>query len=150
MYFYEQIKKIEGAKSIYVDMDGVIAMYEVGKAYGFDKKRPLMSNIKVLEEISKLPNTKMHILSICIKDSQIKEKNDWLDKNASFFKKENRHILSKETYKSITSGDLKLNYLKNNLKDTTILIDDDNSILLYIRSTLKEKVILFQDSSLID
>ena len=40
-------KKID----IYVDMDGVIAEYDFGRPLDFLNKRPLLGNIKVLEEI---------------------------------------------------------------------------------------------------
>lgn len=35
---------------IYVDMDGVIAEYDFGRPLDFLNKRPLLGNIKVLEE----------------------------------------------------------------------------------------------------
>lgn len=135
---------------LFVDMDGVIALYDIGKPYNFDKKRPLLNNIKVIEEVSKMDNVNVYILSICRKDSEIKEKNDWLDKYAPFFKKENRNILSKETYPNTSSKDLKYNYLKEHLNNKTILVDDDNNILFYINENLKDRIILFQDSILVD
>lgn len=150
MNFYNKIKEIDGIKNIYVDMDGVIAEYDVDKPYNFDKKRPIMNNIKVIEEVSKMEDVNVYILSICKKDSQIIEKNEWLDKYAPYFKKENRNILSKETYKDTSSKDLKYNYLKQHLKDNTILVDDDNQILKYLKEKLDDKIILFQDSSLVD
>lgn len=137
---------------LFVDMDGVIADYDLGNPYDFKNKRPLTSNIKNLKEISALPNIELHILSICKKDFQIKEKNDWLDTHAPYFKKEYRTILSKETYPDISSKELKCNFLKNysHLQNTKIiLIDDDNSILKYIKTNMND-IILFQDSVLID
>lgn len=150
MNFYNKINEIEGIKNIYVDMDGVIVEYDLGKPFDFDKKRPLLNNIKVIEEVSKLKDVNVYILSICRTDNQIKEKNEWLDKYASFFKKENRNILSKESIPNTSSRDLKYNYLKNHLSDKTILVDDDNDILFYINEKLKDKIILFQDSTLVD
>ena len=150
MNFYNKIKEIDGIKNIYVDMDGVIAEYDVGNPFNFDKKRPLLNNIKVIEEVSRLDDVNVYILSICRKDKEIKEKNDWLDIYAPFFKQDNRNILSKETYSNISSKDLKFNYLKEHLSDKTILVDDDNGILSYISENLGNEIILFQDSALVD
>jgi hypothetical protein len=47
---------------MFVDMDGVIASYDFGRPLEFDKKRPLLTNIKTLEEVSKIPGVKLHIL----------------------------------------------------------------------------------------
>ena len=132
---------------IYVDMDGVIAEYDFGRPLDFLNKRPLLGNIKVLEEISKIPNVEMHILSICKKDSQINDKNVWLDKYATFFKKENRNILSKETYTDRSSSELKVDFL-NNIESFKILIDDDNGILKEVDKKVKN-ISLYQDSSIV-
>lgn len=152
MHFYELIKDLsENNKlKIYVDMDGVIACYDVGKAYGFRNKRPLFTNIETLRKISALDNVELNILSICGLDSQIGEKNDWLDEYALFFDRSGRNIISKESNPGISSKELKLRFLKSlNTEDKIILIDDDNDILHTIRKDLSD-VILFQDSELID
>ena len=128
-------------------MDGVIAECDFGKPLDFVNKRPLLSNIKVLEEISQIPNLDMYILSICRKDSQVNYKNDWLDKYAPFFKKENRNIISKETYSGKTSSALKVDFL-NNQTGFKILIDDDNEVLKEVHEKV-EDIILYQDSSLV-
>ena len=132
---------------IYVDMDGVIAEYDFGRPLDFLNKRPLLGNIKVLEEISKIPNVEMHILSICKKDSQINDKNVWLDKYAPFFKKENRNVLSKETYTDRSSSELKVDFL-NNVESFKILIDYDNGILKEVDKKVKN-ISLYQDSSIV-
>lgn len=135
---------------LFVDMDGVIASYDFGKPLEFDKKRPLYSNISKIEEVSKLPGVKVHILSICKKDFQIKEKNDWLDKYASFFEKENRFILSKETILNLKSPEMKLNFLKEFVtKNKKVLLDDDNLVIKTIGRNLDDVVVL-QDSELVD
>lgn len=152
MNFKEIIKKLSKEKNIdlFVDMDGVIASYDFGNPCNFDKKRPLTTNIKLLEEISKLDGITMHILSICKKDFQIKEKNDWLNINAPFFEENKRFILSKETILNTSSANMKLNFLKefktNNQK---VLLDDDNHVLKTVGNNL-EDIIVFQDSELID
>lgn len=152
MHFYELIQKQTKNKKtrIYVDMDGVIASYNIGKPYDFENKRPLTTNIKTLSKINNLENTELFILSICKKDSQIKEKNNWLDKYAPFFQKDNRIIISKESNPNLSSKELKLNYLKSLKTDNQIiLIDDDNEIIKAIKDNAKN-IILYQDSELID
>lgn len=152
MHFYELIQKQTKNKKtrIYVDMDGVIASYDIGKPYDFENKRPLTTNIKTLGKINNLENTELFILSICKKDSQIKEKNNWLDKYAPFFQKDNRIIISKESNPNLSSKELKLNYLKSLKTDNQIiLIDDDNEIIKNIKDNAKN-IILYQDSELID
>ena len=152
MHFYELIQKQTKNKKtrIYVDIDGVIASYDIGKPYDFENKRPLTTNIKTLSKINNLENTELFILSICKKNSQIKEKNNWLDKYAPFFQKDNRIIISKESNPNLSSKELKLNYLKSLKTDNQIiLIDDDNEIIKTIKDNAKN-IILYQDSELTD
>lgn len=149
MKIVDEIKEfsLKRKVNLFVDMDGVIAEYDFGKPLDFVNKRPLLSNIKVLEEISKISNLDMHILSICKKDSQVNDKNDWLDKYAPFFKKENRNIISKETYCGKTSSALKVDFL-NNQAGFKILIYDDNEVLKEVHKKV-EDIILYQDPSLV-
>ena len=152
MHFYQIIENLSKERKllIFVDMDGVIASYDIGKPYDFDKKRPLITNINTLKRLNSLENCELYILSICKKDYQIKEKNDWLDLNAPFFKKESRIIISKENSSITESGILKANYLNNlNTKNQIILVDDDNKVLKTVKEKVKN-IILFQDSELID
>ena len=152
MHFYNLIKELSEKKEVmlYVDMDGVIASYNIGKPLDFLNKRPLKENINKLEKVSELPNVELYILSICKKDSQIEDKNIWLDKHAPFFKKENRVIISKEKIENITSPEIKSNYLNNVKTDKQIVfLDDDNAILKKVMNSVKD-IIVFQDSELID
>lgn len=153
MYFYNLIKELSEKKEIvlFVDMDGVIAAYNIGKnPYDFLNKRPLTQNIANIEEVSKLENVELHILSVCRENKQVEDKNVWLDKNAPFFKKENRNIISRESQDWSISKDIKFNFLKNYQTDKQIvLVDDDNAILKYINENL-ENVIVMQDSELVD
>ena len=152
MHFYELIKELSKNKKtiIYVDMDGVIASYDFGKPLDFKNKRPLSINIKTLSELVKLKNIELHILSVCRFDSQIIDKNDWLDKYASFFEKDKRTIISKESNSHCSAKELKLNYLKSlHSKEQIVFIDDDNAVLETIHNELKN-IILYQDSELID
>ena len=152
MHFYNIIKELSEDKKldIFVDMDGVIASYDFGNPLNFKAKRPLNTNIKLFENISKLENINLYILSVCKKDFQIKEKNDWLDKYAPFFKKDNRNILSKETYTKKTSPELKAEFLyKFKTRNQKVVVDDDNEVLKEV-ARLNTDIILYQDSELID
>ena len=152
MHIKEVITKILEEKNIdlFVDMDGVIAAYEFGMPLDFDKKRPLLSNINKIKELSKLEGVKLHILSCCKKDFQINLKNEWLDKYAPFFKKEERYILSKETITELSSAEMKLNFIQNYQTNSQIVvIDDDNQVIKTIGKNTAN-VIVLQDSELID
>lgn len=152
MYLKKLMDKYKNNKiELYVDMDGVIADYVVGIPYNFDQKRPLYDSIKKLEEISKMSNVSMNILSITKMNIGKQEKNVWLDKYAPFFKKENRNIISKEENPNISSENLKLNFLKNlnNNDKIIILIDDDPIILKTIKKELKN-IVLLKDTVLVD
>ena len=153
LFFVKKIKEIikDEETIIFVDMDGVIAEYDFKGKLDFKSKRPLKSNIKVLSQVEQMTNVTLHILSVCRKDSDIDDKNYWLDKYAPFFKK--RTIISKESYPSKSSKELKLAFLQKFKQENPdvklILIDDDNSILKYIWENL-EGIKLIQDSSLVD
>lgn len=152
MHFLEIINNIAKEEEIimFVDMDGVIASYEINKPFDFENKRPLYNNINIFKTLSKNKNIELHILSICKLNKQEQEKNNWLDCYAPFFKKEHRHILSREKYSNNLAKILKKNFLeevKTNKK--IIVVDDDNDVLYEINKNLKN-IILFQDSELID
>ena len=152
MYFKSLIDSLGNNKlKIFVDMDGVIADYNVIKLTDYSKKRPLYSNIKKLEEVSKKENVELYILSVSIRTKGIEEKNEWLDRYAPFFDRNKRIIISKEENKSISSKILKVNYIKNIVKDNSkiIIIDDDPYILNEINE-LCDDVILLKDTVLVD
>lgn len=154
MFFIDFIKKLGNEKlDIYVDMDGVIADYIVGEARNYDTKRPLYTSLKYLEEVSKYDNVTMHILSISRLNKGVDEKNEWLDKFAPFFKKENRVIISREENGMKPSVFLKSDYVsKLNDKDKKIIIiDDDPQILHELMNKNKDKnIILLKDTVLVD
>lgn len=147
--FLEQFK--ESNVRLFVDMDGVIADYDVGKAKDYDKKRPLLTSISKLDEISKMKNIELFILSVTRMDEGINQKNNWLDEYAPFFKKENRIIISREANNFVTSAELKENYICSLKRDDgiIIIIDDDPTILKDISQKNKD-VILLKDTVLVD
>ncbi len=152
MFLMDEIKKY-GDKRIrlFVDMDGVIADYNVGVPKDYDKKRPLYSSISKLEEVSKLDNVELYILSVTRETIGRKEKNDWLDIYAPFFKRENRIIISREEHNYTNSRILKSRYLKKLKRDDSviILIDDDPSILRKIMDN-NDDIVLYKDTILVD
>ena len=153
MLIFDVLKQYENKKiRLYVDMDGCIADYEVGVPMDFDKKRPLITNLSKLEQISKMPNIEMYILSVTKMNKGIEEKNKWLDQFAPFFKKENRHILSKEKYNfQKDSVTLKYEFVKKIERNDSqiIIIDDDPAILSKIRKNFND-VILLKDTTLVE
>lgn len=150
MYLENYLKQFNKKNiKIFVDMDGVIVDYEVGNLSRYDLKRPLYTSLKKLEEISKLSNIELYILSISKTNLGVKEKNIWLDKYAPFFKKENRIIISKENGDGSSSKELKSNYLKTIDGEVNILIDDDPSILKEVKNNNKN-IYLLKDTALVD
>ena len=151
MYITDYIKQFKNKKiKIYVDMDGVIAYYDVGKACEYDKKRPLLTNIEALREVSKDKNVEMFILSITRMTIGRDEKNRWLDKYVEFIKVENRFIISREEHNFMPSKTLKKKFVKNIKRDESIIIviDDDPAIIDEIRKS-SEDVYLLKDTSLV-
>ena len=153
MHFYNVMKKIAENKAVdlYIDMDGVIAAYDIGgNPYDFLNKRPLTSNISNIKEVLSIENVNLHILSVCRENSQVEDKNIWLDKNAPFFKKENRCIISRESKDWMNSKEIKLNFFNDLETDNqVVLVDDDNQILRTIKDSIAN-VIVMQDSELVD
>ena len=151
MYLKEYLEKIDRKIKLYVDMDGVIADYVVGVAAEFDKKRPLYSSIAKLEEISKMDNVEMFILSVTRMDEGFEEKNIWLDKYAPFFKKENRVILSRESNDFKSSSSLKSDFIKTvEAGESTIVVIDDDPIILKTLKETRDDIILLKDTALVD
>jgi hypothetical protein len=151
MYIKEVLKKYEDKKiKLFIDMDGVIADYDFGTPKEYDKKRPLYDSIKKLEDISKMNNIELHILSVTRMTNGREEKNIWLDKYVPFIKKENRIIISREENDFMESSKLKAQYLGNTKTDDLIIvIDDDPQVLKKINETNKN-IVLLKDTVLVD
>lgn len=157
--FYDYIKSFgDKTVNIYVDMDGVVADYDF-EGYINDgtkddvylNKRPVMSSINPLKEVSTLSNVNLYILSISRYDKQVNGKLVWLDKNMDFIKKENINIIARDTNGFKKSKDLKREFLEKriNNEDINIHIDDAHEVL----DTLKEingNLIILHVTSLID
>ena len=138
-YFNNYLKKYENKKvNIFIDMDGVVADYD---AISFKEnkdnddvylnKRPIMTVISILEEISTLPNIELYILSCTKKESQINGKLIWLSKYMSFIKVENINIISREKKNYNKAYDIKKVFLKENCNtnEVNIVIDDSHDVI---------------------
>jgi len=151
MYITDYLKQYKNEKiKLYIDMDGVIADYDVLNASNYDKKRPLKTNIKVLEDLSNNNNIEMYILSISRYNEGLEEKNTWLDENVKFIPKSNRIIISREANNFIKSKNLKSNFFKKLDRDKSIiiLIDDDPRVLEQVNKDNPD-VLLLKDTALI-
>ena len=150
MYIDDVLNKYKNEKiQMYVDMDGVIADYEVGKACEYDKKRPLLSNISKLQEISQNDNIEMNILSVTRYDEGFGEKHTWLDEFAPFFKKENRNIISRESNNFEESANLKASFISKLERNKVIIVIDDDPIVLKRIKELNDDVVLLKDTALV-
>ena len=155
MFFRKTIEDIKSKYErlkIYVDMDGVIADYIVGEARDYDKKRPLLNNIKQLEEISKIDNIELYILSVSRMDIGVEEKNRWLDKYAPFFRSENRIIIPRESKKKKKSYVLKCNYVKSieRIDNCKIIVIDDDCDIVHKLKDQNDDIIILKDTVFVD
>lgn len=139
MYFKEYLSKYKDKKiNIYIDMDGVVADYDVisfkdikEKDDAYLNKRPVMSSINVLKEISEMDNVTLNILSCTKKDSQKEGKIIWISKYMNFIKKENINLFSREEKEYLKSALIKKEFLEThyNKEEITIIIDDSHDVL---------------------
>ena len=122
--FYDYIKSFgDKTVNIYVDMDGVVADYDF-EGYINDgtkddvylNKRPVMSSINPLKEVSTLSNVNLYILSISRYDKQVNGKLVWLDKNMDFIKKENINMYLFDTTKK-TEREISIEVVNEVLKN---------------------------------
>lgn len=155
MFFRKTIEEIKDKYNkikIFVDMDGVIADYVVGEARDYDRKRPLLTTIKQLEEISKIDNIELFILSISRMDIGVEEKNRWLDTYAPFFKRENRVIISRESNNMEKSFKLKCDYIKNveRSSDCKIIVIDDDCDIVHKLKEQNDDIIILKDTVFVD
>jgi len=163
MKFVDYINNLSGKTAIFVDMDGVIADYDNDPTFDkfsvgfYSKKRPIETTIKILQEISKNKNVTLYLLSGPMGEEDAlkeKEKNEWIDKNASFFKKENRIFTSlptttidgKKTGKAQTINEV----ISVNDYDNVFQIDDDVRVIKGTNSCFNGKVKMLHVISILD
>ena len=150
MEFCERIKEIcnnYDRVALFVDMDGTVVEYNIfqdgtvtTESKGlFVDNRPVMPIINKLEEINKIENIDIYILTLSRSKIIEKEKKIWLKKHMPFVKEENYIILIRENgdYNSENRNYVKVNKMKEkeDKYDYLMLLDDDHNIL---RTTKRE------------
>lgn len=165
MYLLKLLKEFIKEKKIdeifiFIDMDGVIADYRFGEGTNIKNnvkgtylnKRPIYTTIKNVEAISKEKEMNVYILSSCFFKEQAEEKNEWLNKYASFIKKENRIFTYNDDFESRKLEKIKVikEILESKKCEYAVLIDDTHDILFNGIKELGERFLPFHVSTLID
>ncbi len=149
MNIYSIISKLTdgGEVHLYLDMDGVLANYDVGNLISYKEKRPLHNNIDSIKFLSTIPNVELFILSVCKDDMEKNEKNAWLDINANFIMNDHRIFINKDDKPVM---EIKSNYIKElGRNNKLVYLDSDNQALEYIKYNNNDIVVL-ESSELVD
>ena len=160
--FVNEIKEIckkNKKVDMYIDMDGTIAEYhlyipeEISRKMEEEylKNEPLKNVIDVLEEISKINNIEMYILSLSKTKKITEKKKIWLKKYVPFIKEENWIILTKEIgeYSNENRNEIKGKNIELRQKDydKSIMLDDEQVVLREAKKILNDKIEVFHISS---
>lgn len=160
--FVNEIKEIcrkNKKVAMYIDMDGTIAEYHLYNPEEISRKmeeeylknEPLKNVIDVLEEISKINNIEMYILSLSKTKKITEKKKIWLKKYVPFIKEENWIILTKEIgeYSNENRNEIKGKNIELRQKDydKSIMLDDEQAVLRVAKKMLDNKVEVFHVSS---
>ena len=160
MKFMDKMKEIyQNNKNIkiYLDMDGTIVecLFDKDDSYkkegAYLKKEPIIPVMDQIEKINNtLKNVEINILS-CSRDKKMsKEKNEWIDKNIPYIKKNNRIFLEKKD-PTEDRNKVKGEYIKKHIlqDEVAILIDDDRNVLKEAQKIVGESIIPIHVTSLI-
>lgn len=140
-------------------MDGTIAEYHLYNPEEISRKmeeeylknEPLKNVIDVLEEISKINNIEMYILSLSKTKKITEKKKIWLKKYVPFIKDENWIILTKEIgeYSNENRNEIKGKNIELRQKDydKSIMLDDEQVVLREAKKILNDKIEVFHISS---
>lgn len=160
--FVNEIKEIckkNKKVDMYIDMDGTIAEYHLYNPEEISRKmeeeylknEPLKNVIDVLEEISKINNIEMYILSLSKTKKITEKKKIWLKKYVPFIKEENWIILTKEIgeYSNENRNEIKGKNIELRQKDydKSIMLDDEQVVLRETKKILNDKIEVFHISS---
>lgn len=160
--FVNEIKEIckkNKKVDMYIDMDGTIAEYHLYNPEEISRKmeeeylknEPLKNVIDVLEEISKINNIEMYILSLSKTKKITEKKKIWLKKYVPFIKEENWIILTKEIgeYSNENKNEIKGKNIELRQKDydKSIMLDDEQVVLREAKKILNDKIEVFHISS---
>ena len=106
---------------------------------------------EVLEEISKINNIEMYILSLSKTKKITEKKKIWLKKYVPFIKEENWIILTKEIgeYSNENRNEIKGKNIELRQKDydKSIMLDDEQVVLREAKKILNDKIEVFHISS---
>lgn len=156
--FVNEIKEIckkNKKVDMYIDMDGTIAEYHLYNPEEISRKmeeeylknEPLKNVIDVLEEISKINNIEMYILSLSKTKKITEKKKIWLKKYVPFIKEENWIILTKEIgeYSNENRNEIKGKNIELRQKDydKSIMLDDEQVVLREAKKILNDKIEVF-------
>lgn len=160
--FVNEIKEIckkNKKVDMYIDMDGTIAEYHLYNPEEISRKmeeeylknEPLKNVIDVLEEISKINNIEMYILSLSKTKKITEKKKIWLKKYVPFIKEENWIILTKEIgeYSNENRNEIKGKNIEMRQRncDISIMLDDEQVVLREAKKILNDKIEVFHISS---
>lgn len=160
--FVNEIKEIckkNKKVDMYIEMDGTIAEYHLYNPEEISRKmeeeylknEPLKNVIDVLEEISKINNIEMYILSLSKTKKITEKKKIWLKKYVPFIKEENWIILTKEIgeYSNENRNEIKGKNIELRQKDydKSIMLDDEQVVLREAKKILNDKIEVFHISS---
>lgn len=160
--FVNEIKEIckkNKKVDMYIDMDCTIAEYHLYNPEEISRKmeeeylknEPLKNVIDVLEEISKINNIEMYILSLSKTKKITEKKKIWLKKYVPFIKEENWIILTKEIgeYSNENRNEIKGKNIELRQKDydKSIMLDDEQVVLREAKKILNDKIEVFHISS---
>lgn len=160
--FVNEIKEIckkNKKVDMYIDMDGTIAEYHLYNPEEISRKmeeeylknEPLKNVIDVLEEISKINNIEMYILSLSKTKKITEKKKIWLKEYVPFIKEENWIILTKEIgeYSNENRNEIKGKNIELRQKDydKSIMLDDEQVVLREAKKILNDKIEVFHISS---
>lgn len=160
--FVNEIKEIckkNKKVDMYIDMDGTIAEYHLYNPEEISRKmeeeylknEPLKNVIDVLEEISKINNIEMYILSLSKTKKITEKKKIWLKKYVPFIKEENWIILTKEIGEYSNENRNEINGKNIELRqkdyDKSIMLDDEQVVLREAKKILNDKIEVFHISS---
>ena len=158
--FVNEIKEIckkNKKVDMYIDMDGTIAEYHLYNPEEISRKmeeeylknEPLKNVIDVLEEISKINNIEMYILSLSKTKKITEKKKIWLKKYVPFIKEENWIILTKEIgeYSNENRNEIKGKNIELRQKDydKSIMLDDEQVVLREAKKILNDKIDLIKN-----
>ena len=144
-YFYNKIKEMAENKKvdIYVDMDGVVADYDLlnfenvkTSPDAYLNKRPITTVINILRNLSQLDNVTIYILSVAKQENQINGKLVWLSENMNFIPKNQINIIPRDTNGWTKACILKKEFLKSNYEkdNISLMIDDSHDVLKEVKN----------------